>query len=595
MTPNSIDPTGRKRFGILLFLSIFLLLPFLGLTLFNTKGEPREAIVALSMLNSDNWILPVNNGGEMAYKPPFFHWLIALFSSILNHGQINEYLSRLPSALSLIAMIAAGYRFYGKRKNYTLAFIMGLLTLTNFEVHRAGANCRVDMLLTVCMVGALYLLYIGHEKRKTIYYILALLCMSGAMLTKGPVGILLPCMVGFVYELCQKEKFGTILLRYIAIGIGSLVIPMIWYVAAYQEGGQKFFDLVWEENVLRFTGKMSYGSHENPPIYNVMTILTGMLPYTILMVMGLCAIHLKSPGQIVHATWWKQQWLQLKSMDSLRLFTLLSFVIIFVFYCIPKSKRSVYLLPVYPFMCYFLAEYMHYLWNQKYRIIILFGRLLATLIIIVSIASIILHFLPIPEIFMKGNNAQIIGALHDLPWTFWNVAGILIPLYLGIYYWISSVKQKSNWLFYGALILPYSILFALDCHYQPTLLNERSDKLIVDKINHRFPEGDIHSYIYMPDFNIASKMHYFTLNFYLNDRVKQYEQQLPARGYVIMGDFDYKEHFFPTFAQTYDIREVENLHHKSCDTKQELSIYYFSKKENNDFPQATPKQNKKKS
>ena len=72
MTPNNLDPTGKKRFGILLFLTVFLLLPFLGLTLFNTKGEPREAIVALSMLNSDNWILPVNNGGEMAYKPPFF-------------------------------------------------------------------------------------------------------------------------------------------------------------------------------------------------------------------------------------------------------------------------------------------------------------------------------------------------------------------------------------------------------------------------------------------------------------------------------------------------------------------------------------------
>ena len=39
MTPNNLDPTGKKRFGILLFLTVFLLLPFLGLTLFNTKGE----------------------------------------------------------------------------------------------------------------------------------------------------------------------------------------------------------------------------------------------------------------------------------------------------------------------------------------------------------------------------------------------------------------------------------------------------------------------------------------------------------------------------------------------------------------------------
>lgn len=51
----------------------------------------------------------------------------------------------------------------------------------------------------------------------------------------------------------------------------------------------------------------------------------------------------------------------MREMDDARLFSLLSIVLIFVFYCIPKSKRSVYLLPVYPFIAYFLAEYIVYL------------------------------------------------------------------------------------------------------------------------------------------------------------------------------------------------------------------------------------------
>lgn len=53
---------------------LFSLILFLGLPLFNTKGEPREAIVALSMFQSGNWILPVNNGVDIAYKPPLLHW-----------------------------------------------------------------------------------------------------------------------------------------------------------------------------------------------------------------------------------------------------------------------------------------------------------------------------------------------------------------------------------------------------------------------------------------------------------------------------------------------------------------------------------------
>ena len=53
-------------------------------------------------------------------------------------------------------MVLAGYGFYARRRGTELAFLMGLITLTNFEVHRAGTNCRVDMLLAALMVMALY-------------------------------------------------------------------------------------------------------------------------------------------------------------------------------------------------------------------------------------------------------------------------------------------------------------------------------------------------------------------------------------------------------------------------------------------------------
>ena len=42
---------------MLLALCIVTLFLFLGNTLFNTRGEPREAVVALSMLQDGNWVL----------------------------------------------------------------------------------------------------------------------------------------------------------------------------------------------------------------------------------------------------------------------------------------------------------------------------------------------------------------------------------------------------------------------------------------------------------------------------------------------------------------------------------------------------------
>ena len=55
----------KDYFWPLVALCVVSLFLFLGQTFFNTRGEPREAVVALSMLQQGNWVLPVNNGVEL--------------------------------------------------------------------------------------------------------------------------------------------------------------------------------------------------------------------------------------------------------------------------------------------------------------------------------------------------------------------------------------------------------------------------------------------------------------------------------------------------------------------------------------------------
>ena len=62
----------NKAFTIVCVIAVMLTVPFLGLTDFYSKGEPREAVVAYTMVEHGNWILPINNGGDIPYKPPFF-------------------------------------------------------------------------------------------------------------------------------------------------------------------------------------------------------------------------------------------------------------------------------------------------------------------------------------------------------------------------------------------------------------------------------------------------------------------------------------------------------------------------------------------
>ena len=133
----------KKAFWFIALLSVLVVVPFLGETIFYSKGEPREAIVALSMLESGNWILPVNYGTDIAYKPPFFYWSIAAVSSLF--GEVTEFSARFPSALAFLAMQLMFFAFVAKRKNVQTAFLASILLLSSFEVHRAAVACRVDM------------------------------------------------------------------------------------------------------------------------------------------------------------------------------------------------------------------------------------------------------------------------------------------------------------------------------------------------------------------------------------------------------------------------------------------------------------------
>lgn len=568
--------TTKQYAWLLAVICLLTLFPFLGEALFNTRGEPREALVAMSMINDGNWVLPINCGTDMAYKPPFFHWMIASVS--LLSGGVSEFTARFPSAVALTLMTLAGYIFYARRRNPEIALLMGLITLTNFEVHRAGVACRVDMVLTLMMVGALYLLYRWVEGGFRRLPWLGIVCLSGAFLSKGPVGAALPCLVLLVFCWLRGYGFWKSLCRFFGIGLLSCVIPLIWYVAAYRQGGQRFLDLVYEENVLRLLGKMNYASHENPWPYNIQTIVAGFVPYTLLVLMSLFTLRLRRPMPQPVALLWNKLKYHVRTVDSLRLFTFLSFAIIFVFYCIPKSKRSVYLLPVYPFLAYYMALYMVWLRDNRPQIVRWFGRILCGLALLLPIVFLIVRLGVIPETIFSGSHADsniaMLRSLSESPIDLLGYVAMLIPLLAVYYYWRGN-RQSATVNCFSLVGVVLAIFFSLDGLYQPLVLNAKSDKAIAEQIKTIVPEGRFYSY--RSDIVPGNRMHPFTINFYLGDRIVPFDVYLPkGEGYVLMGD-DAVETFRKTYPD-YEIGLTADLKHRSCDDHRRQYLYHFSKR-----------------
>lgn len=372
-----IDHTPRQQFLVSMGLFFVILVAACAFPDYSTKGEPREALVAVEMLRSGNWILPIDSSGDMAYKPPMFHWLVAIFS--LPAGHVTEFSSRLPSALALLLMCAATWWFAARSDSRPHSSVRPMLTtlvmLTSFEVFRAGVNCRVDMLLCAFIVSAVYMLARGgtHLSGGCLkWQLAAVLLMSGAVLTKGPVGVIIPLGIWWTWGILLRRDVSApiwrLTLRAVWLGIAALILPAMWYLAAYHQGGEKFLRLAMEENFGRMTGTMSYASHVKPFWYNAVMIASGLIPWSALLLASLWWRPWKwmhrqalTPASAGHASI-----LPLKNVSRRELLCWIAVIFVLVFYTLPKSKRGVYLLPLYPFAASLIADYV-LLYASRFR------------------------------------------------------------------------------------------------------------------------------------------------------------------------------------------------------------------------------------
>lgn len=559
----------NKAFTIVCVIAVMLTVPFLGLTDFYSKGEPREAVVAYTMVEHGNWILPINNGGDIPYKPPFFHWCIALFS--LLQGHVSEFTSRLPSALALVAMSVGGFVFFAKRKNANMALLATLLSLTAFEVHRAGINCRVDMVNTAFMVGALFLMYRWWERGKHTMPWLAILCMSGATLTKGPVGMLLPCAVMGVFMLTQRESLWSAVWRLGLTALLSLVLPLCWYYAAYLQGGDEFLRLVKEENIDRLLGKMAYESHENPFWYNFLTLITGWLPYTLLFVFSLFVL----PWKRFSKSGFMQS---VRRAEPMQVFVWLAFGLILFFYCIPKSKRSVYLLPCYPFMAWLMAQYVVWLVANRLSAVKVYAWLMGVLGVVLSVAFVMLKTGVVPDTLFHGkhaaDNIAMLHALESISVSPLHLLFALLPAAVGVATIMTLLKKDDtlrNRVVWLSLSVVVALFLALDSTFQPAVLNTKADKPLAPQIEQRFDMTKMYSYMSSP------MLHFFSLNFYLGDRIQQFEKVKPEDGVLMIPEDDVEE-FKKTVGRGYSLQRVWQIR-RAVEEKHEVGFYKFCKSE----------------
>ncbi len=521
----------------IILLAFILLIPWLGKKDFYTRGEPREALVMQNILETGNWVLPSGYGGVVPSKPPLMHWLSAAMS--LPFGEVTEFVSRLPSAIGALLFLAYFFVFLKKRSTEEISLFSCLILLTSIEWFIAASSARVDMLLA-SLVGIAFLrLFEWYEKAFQGYPSIAVICLALATLSKGPVAVILPVGVLGLFQLLKGENFWRATGRCLKVFLPALVVASSWYVLAAVQRPEAFVDKVYYENVQRFMGTQEDEPHKHSALFLYATVLLGLMPWPLLAFGSMVE-------RIKKLRVWEKEVLKrwFNTLSPLALYFLTAVVCFVVFFSIPAGKRSVYLLPIYPFLAYWMASLLTPATARTAKVYRIFSVGLSLLLLILygfcalavccsdrirvlqtshGALSDMMFYIEAIKLWLLSAN------IMDLVLLFLPVLFILLA---GIY---TVVKKKTGWYSSATSVFVLVCVFYLSMHAAifPLFANAVSPKEYAKQLVHVLDREKGHLY----SFGTTQ----YGLSFYLNRKIDRFEDTDAKEGLVLIDTPDVKE------------------------------------------------------
>lgn len=145
----------------LVLLTAALYLPWLG---YNDlmHEETRRAVIARTMMESGEYLVPML--GERVYlnKPPLFNWMIVATS--LPAGTVTEFTARLATVISLAALALVMVFTAGRRLGKPARWLLGVGVIVTGELMHKGVLGNLDVAFTLMVSASLWTWYTLDER-----------------------------------------------------------------------------------------------------------------------------------------------------------------------------------------------------------------------------------------------------------------------------------------------------------------------------------------------------------------------------------------------------------------------------------------------
>ncbi len=304
---------------------------------FEKDQEPQSAQWIQAVVQRGEWLLPRDDYGGIDRKPPLYYWLSALAVKA-GGARVDEVSARFVAFVAGVLLAVTVMRwsaaFIGEATGWlALAFVLGTYGFAS----RATLGLT-DMLLSLLLFATWWCVYLLLEEGGSRAVSIAGGVLLGlAILTKGPVAIVLIGLASFIYLVLVRRSPLEVLGRgwpWLMIAV-ALVIGACWYVPAFVEGGRVMVGVFLSENFGHFMPSALGGTGEasRPLWYIAARMFGGALPQSLLV------------GALAIALW------RCDGDERVRkplLFQLSLVLAVLVFFSIASSKRDDYILPAMP-------------------------------------------------------------------------------------------------------------------------------------------------------------------------------------------------------------------------------------------------------
>ncbi len=359
-------------FGLLLAVVLLWRVGSIGLI---DETEPLFVEAARQMAITGDWVTPFFNLEPRFDKPPLIYWLMVLAFKLFG---VSEWAARSPSILAAI-VITGGvfYTVYQTQKAQSPRFspplaatanpspsvaeaalggasrpwfpmallpagLAATLLLVNPNTFFWGRTGYSDMLLNACIGAAMLAFFQGYraleQRQQGRWYLAFYGCVALAVLTKGPIGIVLPGLGIGLFGLYLGN--GWALLRELRLWKGLalvLGIALPWYIGMTLIHGEAFINSFFGyHNAERFTRAVN--AHAGPWYFHAVVILVGGLPWSVYLPAAIARL------KPLHRDYWRTQ----PQSQQLGLFALCWFVSILGFFTVATTKYFSYTLPLMP-------------------------------------------------------------------------------------------------------------------------------------------------------------------------------------------------------------------------------------------------------